>query len=834
MITRKFDIKGMTCSACSNAVDRSVKKLQGVKELNVNLLNNSMIVKYEESLLDDEKIIKSVENAGYEATLKIDNIKNKEKDKDLSSNEIVELKNRLIISLIFAVPLFYISMGHMLDWYFLSFFHGTQNAIAFSFTQFLLSLPIVLINKKYYKVGFKTLFKGSPNMDSLVAIGTGAAIVYGVFSIYKIAYALGVNDLDIVKEYSMNLYFESAAVVLTLITFGKYLEARAKSNTSEAIKKLIDLNVKKATILKDDKEVEVLVENLALEDIVIVKPGQIIPTDGVIIFGNTSVDESMLTGESRAISKKVGDSVFGASINKYGVIKFRVTKTKDETFLSQIIKLVEEASSSKAPISKLADKISGIFVPTVILISIITFISWYSLGYSFEFSLSIAISVLIISCPCALGLATPTAIMVATGKGAQNGILIKDAQSLELASKIDTIVLDKTGTITKGKPTVTNIFTDKTISKDDLIQIAYTIEKNSEHPLAKAIVDFAKSKKIDSLNFVDFKATNGLGVEAKIDNSFYYIGNEKFILSKNIELKEFLSISENLSKDGKTTIFVANSSEVLGVIEIFDAIKDTSKDAIDEFKRMNLEVIMLTGDNQKTARSVAKTLGITNFIAEVLPQDKDKKIQELQSLGKKVLMVGDGINDAPALTRADVSVAIGAGSDIAIESANIILVRSDLLDVVKAMQLSGATIKNIKQNLFWAFFYNIIGIPLAAGVFYTTLGWKLTPMYAGAAMSLSSVMVVFNALRLKLFKPKIYSNLKLDIKDEFMEIVLKVDGMTCGHCKARVEKVLNTIEEVSSVEVDLSSKNVKVTLSKDIDSKILEDAIVDAGYEIIK
>lgn len=443
MITRKFDIKGMTCSACSNAVDRSVKKLQGVKELNVNLLNNSMIVKYEESLLDDEKIIKSVENAGYEATLKIDNIKNKEKDKDLSSNEIVELKNRLIISLIFAVPLFYISMGHMLDWYFLSFFHGTQNAIAFSFTQFLLSLPIVLINKKYYKVGFKTLFKGSPNMDSLVAIGTGAAIVYGVFSIYKIAYALGVNDLDIVKEYSMNLYFESAAVVLTLITFGKYLEARAKSNTSEAIKKLIDLNVKKATILKDDKEVEVLVENLALEDIVIVKPGQIIPTDGVIIFGNTSVDESMLTGESRAISKKVGDSVFGASINKYGVIKFRVTKTKDETFLSQIIKLVEEASSSKAPISKLADKISGIFVPTVILISIITFISWYSLGYSFEFSLSIAISVLIISCPCALGLATPTAIMVGTGKGAENGILIKSGESLETAHKISTIVLDK-------------------------------------------------------------------------------------------------------------------------------------------------------------------------------------------------------------------------------------------------------------------------------------------------------------------------------------------------------------------------------------------------------
>ncbi|WP_313956446.1 heavy metal translocating P-type ATPase [Aliarcobacter cryaerophilus] len=834
MKSQKFDIKGMTCSACSNAVDRSVKKLQGVKELNVNLLSNSMIIKYDENLLNDEEIIKTVENTGYEASLQDSKkVQKNDKKENIAQLEIEELKQRLIISLIFTIPLFYISMGHMLNWYLPSFLEGEKNAITFAFTQFLLSLPIVLINIKYYKVGFKTLFKGSPNMDSLIAIGTGAAMVYGVFSIYKIGLVLGNNDLNMVVQYSMDLYFESAAIILTLITLGKYLEARAKGKTSEAINKLIDLAPKIALILKDDKEIEIAVEDLKLKDIVIVKPGQIIPTDGIITYGNTSIDESMLTGESLPISKKVGDKVIGASINKYGSIKFEVTKVGENTVLSQIIKLVEEASSSKAPISKLADKISAIFVPTVILISIIATITWLFLGYSFEFALSIGIAILVISCPCALGLATPTAIMVGTGKGAQNGILIKNAEALETAHTIDTIVLDKTGTITEGKPQVTDIFT-KNISEEDLLQIAFSMEKNSEHPLALAIIQEAQKRDIKVLNVVDFKALNGLGVEARIEEITIYIGNKKLLDSKNISLDEFFKKSEDLANSGKTPIFIANHKEILGLIAIADTVKPTSKQAILEFEKIGLEVIMLTGDNVNTAKSIAKELNISNVIAEVLPQDKEKIIRELQEDGKKVAMIGDGINDAPALVRADVGIAIGAGTDVAIESANIVLVKSDLLDAVTAIHLSSATIKNIKQNLFWAFIYNIIGIPLAAGVFYTLLGWKLNPMFAGAAMSLSSVSVVLNALRLKLFKPIVVENINLIKKDIKMEKILKVDGMTCGHCSARVEKALNTIDGVDSVKVELSTKDVTIHMSKDIDEKVLEDAIVDAGYEVIK
>lgn len=834
MKSQKFDIKGMTCSACSNAVDRSVKKLQGVKELNVNLLSNSMIIKYDENLLNDEEIIKTVENTGYEASLQDSKkVQKNDKKENIAQLEIEELKQRLIISLIFTIPLFYISMGHMLNWYLPSFLEGEKNAITFAFTQFLLSLPIVLINIKYYKVGFKTLFKGSPNMDSLIAIGTGAAMVYGVFSIYKIGLVLGNNDLNMVVQYSMDLYFESAAIILTLITLGKYLEARAKGKTSEAINKLIDIAPKIALILKDDKEIEIAVEDLKLKDIVIVKPGQSIPTDGIITYGNTSIDESMLTGESLPISKKVGDKVIGASINKYGSIKFEVTKVGENTVLSQIIKLVEEASSSKAPISKLADKISAIFVPTVILISIIATITWLFLGYSFEFALSIGIAILVISCPCALGLATPTAIMVGTGKGAQNGILIKNAEALETAHTIDTIVLDKTGTITEGKPQVTDIFT-KNISEENLLQIAFSIEKNSEHPLALAIIQEAQKRDIKVLNVVDFKALNGLGVEARIEEITIYIGNKKLLNSKNISLDEFFKKSEDLANSGKTPIFIANHKEILGLIAIADTVKPTSKQAILEFEKIGLEVIMLTGDNVNTAKSIAKELNISNVIAEVLPQDKEKIIRELQEDGKKVAMIGDGINDAPALVRADIGIAIGAGTDVAIGSANIVLVKSDLLDAVTAIHLSSATIKNIKQNLFWAFIYNIIGIPLAAGVFYTLLGWKLNPMFAGAAMSLSSVSVVLNALRLKLFKPIVVENINLIKKDIKMEKILKVDGMTCGHCSARVEKALNTIDGVDSVKVELSTKDVTIHMSKDIDEKVLEDAIVDAGYEVIK
>ena len=839
MKSQKFDIKGMTCSACSTAVDRNVKKLEGINEVNVNLLNNSMIVKYDENVLNNETIIKKVQDAGYEAFL-VENGKKNQKnltEENLSKTETNELKNRLIISFIFAIPLFYISMGHMLNWYLPHLFHGYSNAITFSFTQFLLALPIVFINIKYYKVGFKTLYKGSPNMDSLIAIGTSAAMIYGVFSIYKIGYGLGNNDIDMVIQYSHDLYFESAAIVLTLITLGKFLEARAKENTSEAINKLINLTPKTALVLRNNQEIEIPVDELVLKDIVIVKPGNIVPTDGVIIFGNSPIDESMLTGESLPISKKVGDKVIGASINKSGSFKFEVTKLGEDTVLSQIIELIEEASSSKAPISKLADRISAIFVPTVIVISILATVTWLFLGYSFEFALSIGIAILVISCPCALGLATPTAIMVGTGKGAQNGILIKSAESLEIAHTINTVVIDKTGTITEGKTQVTDISTSEKITQDKLLQLCATIEKNSEHPLADAILKKAQEKAIELLNATDFEAFNGLGIKAKVEDRLFYIGNKKLLDSKNISLDLFYEKSEKLANEAKTPIFIADENEVLGLIAISDVVKPTSKDAILEFEKMGLEVIMLTGDNYKTANAIAKQININNVIAEVLPQDKEKEIQKLQSLGKKVAMIGDGINDAPALVRADVGIAIGAGTDIAIESANIVLVKSDLLDAVKAIQLSNAVIKNIKQNLFWAFFYNIIGIPLAAGVFYTVLGWKLSPMFAGAAMSLSSVTVVLNALRLKLFEPRISKNLleKNNIsKGDKMEKILKVDGMTCGHCKARVEKVVSAIDGVDSVEVDLASKNVTVKMSKDISEQTLSDVIVDAGYEVIK
>ncbi|WP_152018197.1 heavy metal translocating P-type ATPase [Aliarcobacter butzleri] len=839
MKSQKFDIKGMTCSACSTAVDRNVKKLEGINEVNVNLLNNSMIVKYDENVLNNETIIKKVQDAGYEAFL-VENGKKTQKNSiedNLGKIETNELKNRLIISFIFAIPLFYISMGHMLNWYLPHLFHGYSNAITFSFTQFLLALPIVFINIKYYKVGFKTLYKGSPNMDSLIAIGTSAAMIYGVFSIYKIGYGLGNNDIDIVIQYSHDLYFESAAIVLTLITLGKFLEARAKENTSEAINKLINLTPKTALVLRNNQEIEIPVDELVLKDIVIVKPGNIVPTDGVIIFGNSSIDESMLTGESLPVSKKVGDKVIGASINKSGSFKFEVTKLGEDTVLSQIIKLIEEASSSKAPISKLADRISAIFVPTVIVISILATVTWLFLGYSFEFALSIGIAILVISCPCALGLATPTAIMVGTGKGAQNGILIKSAESLEIAHTINTVVIDKTGTITEGKTQVTDIFTSEKITQDKLLQLCATIEKNSEHPLSDAILKKAQEKEIELLNATDFEALNGLGIKAKVEDRVFYIGNKKLLDSKNISLDLFYEKSEKLANEGKTPIFIADENEVLGLIAISDVVKPTSKDAILEFEKMGLEVIMLTGDNYKTANAIAKQININNVIAEVLPQDKEKEIQKLQSLGKKVAMIGDGINDAPALVRADVGIAIGAGTDIAIESANIVLVKSDLLDAVKAIQLSNAVIKNIKQNLFWAFFYNIIGIPLAAGVFYAVLGWKLSPMFAGAAMSLSSVTVVLNALKLKLFEPKISKNLLEQnniSKGDKMEKILKVDGMTCGHCKARVEKVVSAIDGVDSVEVDLASKNVTVKMSKDISEQTLSDVIVDAGYEVIK
>lgn len=756
-MNQKFSVTGMTCSACSAAVEKSVKNVEGVSSVVVNLLGNSMLVDYNGEITDQNTIMKAVDNAGYHASVFVKGNEVKSSSEPAENKvqaELMEMKQRIIISFVFLIPVFYIAMGHMLNFPLPMFLHGEKNAISFAFLQFLLTLPIVYINRKYFQMGFKTLFKGHPNMDSLIAIGSSAAIGYGVFAIFRIGYGLGHMDMDVVMKYSMDLYFESAATILTLITLGKFLEARSKGKTSEAISKLMDLSPKTATVVRDGKEEEIPIEQVAIGDILAVRPGQSIPVDGIITEGSTAVDQSALTGESIPVEKVIGDKVIGATINKTGFFLFRAEKVGDDTTLSQIIQLVEDANSSKAPIAKLADKISGIFVPVVITIAVLATVIWLLTGATFEFALSIGIAVLVISCPCALGLATPVAIMVGTGKGASNGILIKSAEALEIAHKINTVILDKTGTITEGKPRVTDILTAEGVTEEELLKIAATIEKPSEHPLAEAILEKAKEKNLIPLTVTDFKAISGRGIIAKTQEETYYSGNAYLMQEQGIDISKLQKAAEAFSEDGKTPLFFAAEKRFLGVIAVADVVKPTSMAAIKEMKSLGIDVVMLTGDNKKTAEAIKKQLQMDKVIAEVLPQDKESEVRKLQQAGKKVAMIGDGINDAPALARADVGIAIGAGTDIAIESADIVLMKSDLLDAVTAITLSKATIRNIKQNLFWAFFYNTIGIPLAAGVFYGILHWKLNPMFAAAAMSLSSVCVVTNALRLRFFKPK--------------------------------------------------------------------------------
>lgn len=755
-MNQKFNVTGMSCSACSAAVERNVKKLDGVKDVNVSLLTNSMTVEYDDGVTDNDEIIESVVDAGYNAEVFVHGKEEASSDIKASNpveDEISSMKKRLIISFVFLIPLLYLAMGHMLKFPLPSIMHGTSNAIIFAFTQFLLVLPIVYVNRKYYEVGFKTLLHGAPNMDSLIAIGSAAAILYGIFAIYKIGYGLGAGNKDIVMQYSMDLYFESAGTILTLITLGKFLETRSKGKTSEAITKLMDLAPKTATVVRNGKEKEIAVSDVVVGDLILVKPGQSIPVDGVIVEGSSSVDQSALTGESIPVQKQVGDKAIAATINKSGFFKFKAEKVGSDTTLAKIIELVEDAASSKAPIAKLADKVSGVFVPIVICIAVISAVAWLIAGQSFEFALSIGIAVLVISCPCALGLATPVAIMVGTGKGAQNGILIKSAEALETAHTIDTVVLDKTGTVTEGKPKVTDIAAADGVDEKFLIQIAASIEKLSEHPLADAIVQKAAEMDIKLVKAYDFKSMMGRGIEASIDGKRYFAGNAALMDDMGIDTKKFKTVSENFAEDGKTPLYFADDKRFLGIIAAADTVKPTSKEAIDKFKSMGIDVVMLTGDNKRTAEAIRRQLGIDNVVAEVMPQDKESQVKKIQESGKKVAMIGDGINDAPALTRADVGIAIGAGTDIAIESADIVLMKSDLLDAVTAIKLSKATIKNIKENLFWAFFYNSIGIPLAAGVLYPVFGWKLNPMFAAAAMSMSSVCVVSNALRLNFFKP---------------------------------------------------------------------------------
>ena len=837
----RFDVSGMTCASCQANVQKAVEKL-GVDFVNVNLISETMTVSYDDGKISENDIIKAVEKIGYGAKPKNKKIL-KENNKTFDEEKIV--KNRLIISFIFLIPLMYISMGHMINLPLPHFLMGARGSVNFAFLQFLLTLPIVFVNRIFYISGFKALFNKASNMDTLVGLGSFAALIYGIFAIMRMAYGLGFEKFEIVENYRHNLYFESSAMILTLITLGKYFEKKSKGQTKKSLESLMDLAPKKARILKDKKEVEILVEDLKKGDLILVRPGEAIPVDGIVKEGSSLVDESAITGESIPVNKNIGDEVISATLNKQGSFIFEATKVGEDTTLSKIIELVNQANETKAPIAKLADKISEIFVPTVMIISLITFVVWMILGYGFEFSLNFAISVLVISCPCALGLATPMAIMVATGKSAQFGLLFKNAESLENLHKVDTILLDKTGTITEGRPQVTDIISE--IDENEFIKIASSIENNSEHPLSHAISEYAKSKNIQAKNIEDFEAISGKGIKAKYENKIYYGGNISLMKEKNIDLKSYEKKADKFSNEGKTSMYFADEKNVIGIIAVQDKPKNLSKIAIDEMKKMGYEVRMITGDNEKTAEAIKNALNIDEKYAEVLPQDKEKEIKNLQKLGKKVLMVGDGINDAPALARSDVSMAIGNGTDVAIESADIILINNNILDIVSALKLSKSTIKIIKENLFWAFFYNIIGIPLAAGLLYPAFGLKLSPMFGAFAMSFSSIFVCLNSLRLRKFKANFENeekikeeiqkeknkNIKEKKMNELNKMIVKVNQMSCNHCKNRVEEILKNISGIENAEVNLDEKLAEVDYFGAIDENEIKEKINDAGYEFV-
>ena len=859
MKKEQFNVTGMSCAACSARVEKAVGKLNGVDKVAVNLLKNSMVVDYDDAVLSTQNIIDAVTAAGYGAEPRLEqtakNVKSAAANyaNDIAKQEYESIKRRLKLSLLFAVPLSYISMGHMMGWPLPACFLGMENAMTFAFTQLLLVVPVVFINFKFFRVGFKTLFEGAPNMDSLIAIGASASLVYGVYALYKIAYGFGHGDLALVHKFSMDLYFESAGMILTLITFGKFLEARAKGRTSDAVNRLMNLAPKTAVRERDGVETEIPAEEVEKGDILVVRSGMSIPVDGVVVEGHAAVDESAITGESIPVEKEPGVKVTGATVVKSGFLKMRADKVGEETTLAQIVRLVDDATGSKPPIAKMADKVSGVFVPVVIAIAVITGAVWLMLGESFEFALSNAIAVLVISCPCALGLATPTAVMVGPGRGAAGGVLIKSAEALETVHKIDTVVLDKTGTITEGNPGVTDVLYSNSVGEERFLQLAASLEKYSEHPLAEAIVSYAAAKNIQLFPVAGFTQEAGRGIKGEVEGRLCLGGNRKMITDIDLYDDDMKALEEELASAGKTPLFFVYDGSLIGIIALADTVKPTSRAAVAELKRMGLEVVMLTGDNAKTAQAIQKEVGADRIVAEVLPQDKETEIRRLQEQGKKVAMVGDGINDAPALARADVGIAIGAGTDIAIESADLVLMKSDLLDVAGAVQLGHAVIRNIKQNLFWALFYNAICIPVAAGVFYPLLGIKLSPMLGALAMSFSSVFVVTNALRLRFFKPS-YSaavgaaasagthecrtkaiNIKTQSTKERVDImkkVLDVEGMMCQHCVAHVTKALEGIEGVEAVEVSLENKTAAVTLAKDVADDVLTKAVVDAGYEV--
>lgn len=830
-MNKKYKVTGMTCSACSSRVEKCVGKLDGVNTVSVNLLTNSMQIDFDESKLTEEKIADSVTQAGYGMEIPTGKSEKKEEKEDIVEKNIENMKKRTIWSFIFLIPLMYVAMGHMAGLPQPSFLRGDANAVSFALTQLLLCIPVLYINRAYFERGFRSLIHGAPNMDTLISVGSGASLIYGIFAIYRMGYGLGTQNMELVHRYLHDLYFESAVMILALINIGKYLEARSKGKTSEAIQKLMDLAPKTALVERNGQVVEIAAEDMLTGDILQVKPGSSIPADGVVIEGRTSVDEAAITGESMPVEKKEGDTVTAATLNKTGFIRMRAARVGQDTTFSQIIRLVEEASSSKAPIARMADKIAGIFVPTVMGIALLTGIVWLLMGAEFEFALSCAIAVLVISCPCALGLATPVAIMVGTGKGAENGILIKSGEALEITHNVQSVVLDKTGTITEGKPVVTDIISFG-MSENKILEISAALEKKSEHPLAEAVL--LKAKGMELPNAENFAAIPGKGITAKIQGNIYYAGNQKLMQEQGISSEKALSSMEKLSKEGKTPLILADEKQVFGIIGVADVVKPTSAKAIQELKKLGIQVIMLTGDNARTAKAIQKQLDIDTVIAEVLPQDKEREISRLQEEGKTVVMVGDGLNDAPALARADVGIAIGAGTDVAIESADIVLMKNDLQDVATAIELSKAVIRNIKENLFWAFFYNVCGIPLAAGVLYPVFGLKLSPMFGAAAMSLSSLFVVSNALRLRFFhslkKGKTQPESIQEKKEEKNMYTMKIEGMMCPHCQAAVTKALEALEGTKA-EVNLEKKEAYVETG--LEKEALKKAVEDAGYQVL-
>ncbi len=849
----QFNINGMTCTACASAIERKVGQINGVESAVINFSNEKLVVQHDPDLAPASLIISTIVALGYGAELADQNkaarINKKETGKPGYQSQIDAVKFRLIASLIFTLPLVYLAMGPMIGLPIPIFLAGEQNILINALTQMLLTLPVIYMCRHFYINGFKALAKRIPNMDSLVAVGTSASFIYGVVVLFILAYGFSYDNMQLIHHYSHELYFESTTVILVLITLGKFLETKAKGKTSQAIEKLIALVPENARVLRNDTEVEITIDEVRIDDIVIIRPGERIPVDGEIMNGHSSVDESLLTGESLPVEKSVGDFVISGSINKTGSFEFKATKIGEDTTLSKIIQLVEEAQSSKAPIARIADEISRYFVPAVMGISLLTFVIWMLLGYGLSFALSAAISVLVISCPCALGLATPTAIMVGTGKGAEKGILFKNGPALEILGKSHTVVFDKTGTLTIGSPSITDIILyDSEIDQDELLKLTASLEKKSEHPLSEAIVSEAAARDLPLYEVTHFDSLSGLGIHGQIATKEMLIGNIKLMEQNTISTEHIMADYLQLSDSGKTPLLVSWDQSIKGIIGVADTIKENSSLAVSQLKAMGIQVYMLTGDNDRTAHAIGNMVNIENVVANVLPHEKSSMIKQLQSQGHQVIMVGDGINDAPALAQSDVGIAIGNGTDIAIESADVILMQNDLMNIVSAIQLSKATLRNIKQNLFWAFIYNVIGIPLAAGVLYIPFALKLNPMFAAAAMSLSSVSVVLNALSLKAFKAKLLPiskdessqtvmkaelplNKIIETKEgKTMKKLLKVADMSCQHCVKRVDGILNEFEGITDVSVSLEEGQASFAATENVDISAVTAALTEAGY----